>query len=154
MKFSILSFITLLFFATNTFSQNKVEQIRAKDGIHYITTTIDYPITGTYLFGGNAEPIIQLNPNGTGIFQLHDLSKTTMVWGIECSGNGEPKFLEGFDSAAYKLWYQNTSASADDESWNAVEFSIHFEKKKMYIMGERIKAYSDEPEHPETSEKH
>ena len=153
MKFTILSFITLSCIVTGAFAQNKIDQIRAKDGVHYITTTIDYPITGTYLFGGTTEPIIQLNPNGTGIFQLHDLSKTSIIWGIECYGNGEPKSQEGFDSAAYKFWYQNTGESDTIENWMPAEFSIHFETKKMYIMGERIKTYSEEPEHVETSVK-
>lgn len=154
MKFTILPFITLILFATSTLAQNKVDQIRAKDGVHYITTTIDYPVIGLYLFGGITEPIVQLNPNGTGVFQLHDLSKTTMIWGIECYANSEPKFQEGFDSAAYKLWYQNTDVSDISENWIPVEFSIHFETKKMYIMGERIKSYSEEIDHPETPTKH
>ena len=70
--------ILSLSFVTNNYAQ-KVEKIVAKDGIHHITTNIDYPITGTYLFEGEAEPIVQLNPDGTGIFQLHNLSKLNIA---------------------------------------------------------------------------
>ena len=116
-----------------------------KKGIRYITNTIDYPITGTYLFQG-IEPIVELNANGTGIYQLHELPKRAMIWGIECNQAGEPKFLKGFDNAAYTLWYQYTTSSEDDSDldWKDVEFSIHFNTSKMFIQGERVKEFSED----------
>lgn len=139
--------VTLLLFATKTNAQNSVTEITAKDGKHYITTDIDYPITGTYLFEGLTEPIVQLNDNGTGIYQLHNQPQVPMVWGIECDENGEPKFIKGFDSEAYTLWHKNESSSElGNNEWIMVEFSIHFETEKMYIQGERIKNYSDSTE--------
>ncbi|MFE3871065.1 hypothetical protein ACFX5F_07500 [Flavobacterium sp. ZS1P70] len=68
MKDLKLSFIALILFVTGSYAQNKIDKITTKNGIHYITTNVDYPITGTYLFEGAAEPIVQLNPDGTGIF--------------------------------------------------------------------------------------
>lgn len=143
-KIITLPFLALLLFVTHTYAQNKVEQITAKDGLHYITSNIDYPITGTYLFEGKTEPIVQLNLDGTGIFQLNDLSKTTMIWGIECDKIGEPKFHKGFNYAVYTLWYKNNEVNSEtnaENNWINVHFSIHFEKKKMYILGERSKDY-------------
>jgi len=143
MKLKNVLVVALLFFISNSFAQNSVTKIIAKDGIHYLTTTIDYPITGTYLFEG-AEPIVDLNSNGTGIYQLHGQPRKDMVWGIECDVNGTPKFIKGFNSAAYTLWYQHTTTSEDDtdNSWKAVPFSIHFNTSKMYIQGERMRDYS------------
>ncbi|SHM59982.1 hypothetical protein [Flavobacterium xinjiangense] len=144
MKDFILSFLALMLFATISYAQNNIDKISAKDGIHYLTTTIDYPITGTYLFEGAAEPIVQLNPDGTGIFQLDDLSKTTMIWGMECFENGTPKYQKGFNYAVYTLWYKNketTTGSETNEGWINAHFSIHFEKKKMFILGDRSKDY-------------
>ena len=143
---NLLSFVVLLF-AMNSFAQNSVTEIKAKDGIHFITTAIDYPITGTYLFQG-VEPIVELNANGTGIYQLHELPKRTMTWGIECYETGKPIFKKGFDSAAYTLRYQYTDGSETDtnEDWNVVEFSIHFNTLKMYIQGERVKDYIETKE--------
>lgn len=142
MKLKNLLFIAYLFFVANSFGQNSVTQINAKDGVHYLTTSIDYPITGTYLFEG-AEPIVDLNANGTGIYQLHDQPRKEMIWGIECDENGAPKFIKGFNSAAYTLWYKHTMPSDTDEDWKSVPFSIHFNTLKMYIQGERMKDYSD-----------
>jgi hypothetical protein len=144
MKDLKLLFIALILLTTNSYAQNKIDQITAKDGIHYITTTVDYPITGTYLYEGLIEPLVQLNPDGTGIFQLDDLSKTTMVWGMECLEDGTPKYQKGFNYAVYTLWYKNQEANTESETnegWINAHFSIHFEKKKMFILGNRSKDY-------------
>jgi hypothetical protein len=144
MKDLKISFLSLMLFATSSYAQKNIDKITAKNGIHYITTTVDYPITGTYLFEGAAEPIVQLNPDGTGIFQLDDLSKTTMVWGMECFEDGTPKYQKGFNYAVYTLWYKNKDANTEseqNETWTNAHFSIHFEKKKMFILGDRSKVY-------------
>ena len=135
--------LVALLFVMNCFAQST--KIEAKDGIHYITNTIDYPITGTYLFQGT-EPVVELNAGGSGFYQLHEQPKRAMTWGIECDEVGAPMFKKGYDSAAYTLWYQYTTKSEsgdDDRIWNAVEFTIHFNTLKMFIQGERSKDYSE-----------
>ncbi|MBC5838668.1 hypothetical protein [Flavobacterium muglaense] len=133
------SVVISLLFLVNCFSQN-VEKIEIKGNTHFITTKINYPITGTYLFEGAKEPIMQLNPNGTGIYQLTDLTKQSIVWGMECLENGTPKYQKGFNYATYSLWYKT---EGDDQEWTYAHFSIHFQKKKMFIMGERVKEYQE-----------
>ena len=142
MKFKKLLPILFLLFFLNGFSQNSVSKIETKSGIHYITTDIDYPVTGTYLFEG-AEPTVELNASGTGFYQLHEQPKRAVIWGFECTETGEPKFIKGYNSSEYILWYQYTTPSDADEveSWTAVEFTIHSNSLKMYIQGERIKSY-------------
>ena len=140
MKSKLLLSFFLLVCSTVTFSQIKVSEISKNDKTHYITTTINYPITGTYLYEGKTEPIVQLNPNGSGIFQQHEEPQTKMTWGIECSDIGIPVIKEGFNSAVYTLWYKNDA----DENWNETQFSIHFNKYKMFIAGERIKTFTEE----------
>ena len=140
MKSRNLLLVTLLLFVVNSFAQTKIE---AKDGMHYITNSIDYPITGTYLFQGT-EPVVELNAGGSGFYQLHDQLKRAVNWGIECDEAGGPKFIKGFDSAAYTLWYQYTSPESDDDKdWTSVEFTIHFNTLKMFIQGERSKDYAE-----------
>lgn len=139
MKFLKLLFSALFFVAATSHSQVKVEQITYKIHDHFITTTIGYPVAGVFLFEGKSDPIVQLNADGTGIFQNEDLIKKTIKWGIECTEEGIPVFKEGFNSATYTLWYKPNG----DEDWIYTQFSIHFNKKKMFIMGERIKDYED-----------
>ena len=145
MKLKNLLLVTLLLFVVKNYAQST--KIEARDGIHYITNNIDYPLTGTYTFQG-AEPVVELNAGGSGFYQLHDQPKRAVNWGIECDETGAPKFSKGFDSAAYTFCYQYTSPETDDEiNWTAVEFTIHFNTLKMFIQGERSKDYN------ETSEK-
>jgi hypothetical protein len=140
MKLKQLLLIVLLLLTIQSFAQNSVTEIKTKSGVKYITTTTDFPIAGTYLFEG-AEPTVELNGSGTGNYQLHDQLKRPVIWGLECSESGELKFIKGYNSAAYTLWYQYTDSSQNntDTDWNAVEFSIHFNTSKMYIQGERVK---------------
>lgn len=139
MKFLKLLFFSLFLIASQSHAQVKVDKITYKIHDHYITTTIGYPVDGTFLFAGKTEPILQLNPNGTGVFQYEDLSKKNINWGIECTEEGIPIFKEGFNSASYTFWYKPSK----DEDWMYTQFSIHFNKKKMFIMGERVKDYAD-----------
>jgi hypothetical protein len=140
MKSKKLLLIAAVLFIANGFAQTKIE---TKDGIHYITTNIDYPITGTYMFQG-AEPTVELNGDGSGFYQLHEQLKKAVSWGMECDETGAPLFKKGFDNAAYILWYHYTSPEADDDTnWKPVEFSIHFNTLKMFIQGERSKDYAE-----------
>ena len=143
-KMKKLYFAVLLItvFVPITYSQNDTSKIVFKNQDHFITTSIGYSITGIYLYDGIAEPIVQLNANGTGIFQLKDLTKNNISWGIESNSNGNPMYEEGFNSAKYTLWYKNLSDS--DENWVAVQLSIHYDKKKIFIAGERSKEYQEE----------
>ncbi|WP_395050269.1 hypothetical protein [Flavobacterium sp.] len=148
MKIITLVYAALILCVTQSFAQIKVTKITAHNQDYYITTTIDYPIAGTYLFENISEPIVVLNADGTGIFQNKDLSKNEITWGLECTEDGFLRFKEGFDSAAYSIWFKNKNSLINPEldennDWIKVEFSIHFNTNKMYIMGERVKNYVD-----------
>lgn len=145
MKAFKLLFLILLSSATNLYAQLDVTKILSDNKDYYITRTINYPITGTYLFEGKTEPIVELNGNGTGIFQFEDLTKKRIEWGIECDNVGVPIAKKGYDSAAYTLWYKNRDGQkTGEEYWIPVHFSIHFKTHKMFIFGDRSKVYVDD----------
>ncbi|WP_125720243.1 hypothetical protein [Flavobacterium ustbae] len=140
MKFLKLLFICSIFFtALQSNAQVEVNQIKHNSKDRFITTTIGYPVSGTFAPIGQKDPITVLNPDGTGYIQSEDLSKQKINWGIECTEEGVPVFKEGFNSASYTFWYRPT----DGEEWYYSQFSIHFAKKKMFLMGERVKIYED-----------
>jgi len=140
-KFTLL-LSALLLSATHSFAQLKITTIKSKDQDHYIATVIGYPVAGVYTLVNQIEPTTQLNEDGTGFIQNEDLQKENIIWGIECSESGIPIFKEGFSSASYTLWYEKTNTKTDDEmEWESMQFSIHYEKKKMFIDGERVKEY-------------
>ncbi|GAA6766661.1 hypothetical protein [Flavobacterium johnsoniae] len=137
---SVHVFLAALFFiAVKSYSQVEVNQITHNSKERYITTTIGFPVQGTYAPIGMKEPITVLNPDGTGFIQADDLSKKKINWGIECSEEGVAIFKEGFNSKSYTFWYRPN----DSNEWYYSQFSIHFAKKKMFLMGERVKAYED-----------
>ncbi|MBW4362736.1 hypothetical protein [Flavobacterium taihuense] len=143
MKKLFLLAAVLLLSATNSYAQLKITKINEKGKDHYIATVIGYPITGLYTYVNQIEPTTILNPDGTGIMQNEDLIKENIIWGIECSESGIPIFKEGFNSASYSFWYKKTdsSKSEDENEWILQSFSIHHDKKKMFISGERVKEY-------------
>ncbi|MBA4320100.1 MAG: hypothetical protein C0412_17005, partial [Flavobacterium sp.] len=105
-------------------------------------------ITGDYLFEGKKDPIVQLNADGTGLFQLHEMSRTPMVWGIECEMDGTPKKVKAAWGFMYNLWYQIKAKhkgasweSGEIDAWDVVSFSVHTDENTIYILGERIKTY-------------
>jgi hypothetical protein len=148
MKIAKLICTAIILCVTQSFAQAKITKITAQNQDYYITTTIDFPITGTYQYGNISEPIVVLNADGTGIFQNKDLSKREITWGLECTEDGLLRFKEGFNSTAYSIWFKNKDSLINPEldennDWIKVEFSIHFNTKKMYTMGERVKEYID-----------
>lgn len=139
---------SLLFFTINSFSQNW-DKIETKDGIHYIShymQNINLDILGKYLYNGQ-EPIVELNEYGAGFYQLHELPKRPMIWGLECDELGALLYKKGFDNAKYILWYQYTTKldgdTEEDTNWKSVEFTMHFNTKKIFIQGERSKDYKN-----------
>jgi hypothetical protein len=145
MKKITLLFAVLVLSATHSYAQLKVYKIRNKNKDHYIATVIGYPVTGLYTLPNQIEPTTILNADGTGIMQNEDLVKENIIWGIECTESGVPIFKEGFNSASYSFWYKKNekakSKSDDENEWILQQFSIHYDKKKMFISGERVKEY-------------
>ena len=153
MKVIKLLFLLLILSNTDLHAQLEVTKITQEDKELFITPTLNYPITGTYLFEGKTEPIVELNPNGTGVLQLEDLTKKNILWGIECSEIGVPIFKKGFDSSSYTLWYKNKNGrKTGEQDWIPVHFLIHFKQQKMYIFGDRSKKFILEDEKEISSE--
>jgi hypothetical protein len=145
MKKKSFLLMALLMSAGVTLAQIKTTKIKNQNTEHYITTTINYPIDGLYALQKQVEPVTILNADGTGIIQNEDLVKEPIVWGIECSESGIPIFKEGFDSAAYSLWYKKVnSGKEEEEEWTYQSFTIHFNRMKMFIAGERFKEFTEE----------
>lgn len=146
MYFRTLSLIVFVAFTSLSFGQ-KVSSIETEDGKHFITSTCEYPIYGTYHFKG-AEPIVELNSGGTGQYQQHDDLKRPMIWGLECSESGELKMTKGYDNVKYILYYKYTTpiAGEPEESWIRIEMTVHLNSGKIFINGERMKLFSAKEE--------
>ncbi|MDP2687991.1 MAG: hypothetical protein Q8O62_12265 [Aequorivita sp.] len=153
-----LNFIFIVLFCSTTISIAQVTKINIEDEVYFITTDIGYNLVGEYLNENGSydyktnttstEPIAVLNADGTGLWQNYGTSKGKMIWGIECNEDGTPKKIETQYGAVYILWYMkkeklifNGKPEGTVDEWDAVQLSINFDKKKIYILGERSKAY-------------
>jgi hypothetical protein len=147
MKKILLLAVALLFSAINLCAQIKITKIKHKDKEHCIANVIGYPITGVYTYGEQLEPSTVLNEDGSGSMQNEDLVKEDIIWGIECTESGVPIFKEGFNSNSYSFWYKKSdvtkSNSSENTDWIVQSFSIHFDKLKMFISGERAKVFQE-----------
>ena len=143
MNLRTLVFTLVLLVTSSGFAQSGVTEIETDRGIRYTTTSIDYPVAGTYFFKG-AEPTILLNGDGTGVYQSHDLTKRTIVWGLECFEGGIPMYKKGFDNIKYYLFYKFTSGtdSGMEELWTRVDYTVHLKSGMLFINGERGKSFT------------
>lgn len=135
MKIKMLLIIALSLLTTADFAQTAVTKVTVKDETYYITTELEYNIIGLYKYEEKGAPIVELNKDGTGIFQLHGMPQKEMKWGIESDAKGVPKQLKVVWGSVYRLWYQV------GDVWDIIQLSVHTDERKIYILGERIKTY-------------
>ncbi len=136
MKLRMLLFNLLCLFVTGSFAQANVTKVTVKDEVYYITTKMEYPITGLYKYENKGAPIVQLNEDGTGIFQLHGMPQKEMKWGIESDAKGVPKELKVVWGSVYRLWYQ-----VGDE-WDIIQLSVHTDERIIYIYNHFLNYHS------------
>jgi hypothetical protein len=143
-----IGLLVAVLLCTASYAQSGITKIVEKDEVYYITTDIGLPIIGLYQYEGKKEPIVSLKEGGQGLFQLHGMSATNMVWGIECDATGKAKVQEAPWGGIYRLWYKITEKhkgktweSGEVGKWDIVQFSVHSNEHKMYILGERIRSY-------------
>lgn len=158
MKFLKSIFSILLLTTTISNAQNNVTKITVDGDVYYLTTDIGYNLVGKYLNENGSydyktnttstEPIAVLNADGTGLWQNYGTSKGKMIWGVECNEDGSHKKIETDYGAVYLLWYMmkeqlifNGKPEGKVDVWDAVQLSIKFKEGKIYILGERSKAF-------------
>lgn len=87
MKLNKFFTVIVFLFINNSFSQ-KATKIETINGIHYITTDIDLPLTVIYLFC-NLKHTVEFNANVTEFYQPQEQSKRTMTLKFECKDTGK-----------------------------------------------------------------
>ncbi|MCD6065017.1 MAG: hypothetical protein K0R82_2928 [Flavipsychrobacter sp.] len=148
----VFSLAALSLFTVFASYAQKAEAIKIKDETYYGVRSIPgYTITGTYKYEGKGEPIVQLNPDGTGLFQRHGVPADKIKWWIMSDANGVVKTNKGETGQQHTLIteltediYQTISGGRQVKAWSAGDFdmkmvTIRYDKGKIYILGEREK---------------
>jgi hypothetical protein len=106
-----------------------------------------YDITGTYKYEGG-EPIVQLNADGSGLFQYHGCIPVPMHWGVEADANEQPiKVADNERGVWWTLAYRREEAACTENGfqgypaavWDEVQLNVLFEMNWLSILGERRK---------------
>lgn len=87
------SFIAALLLAASPLvvSSNDVQTIELKGDTYTVSATLPSEIIGTYLYEGQGEPIVQINADGTGLFQAHGMPPIPINIWIDVDESGEPR---------------------------------------------------------------
>src|SRR5690606_12432428 len=88
---SMKQMIVLMFIAIcslNVFAQNKVETFNINGKEHYGIKTIPKELVGLYKYEKTQEPIVEINANGTGKFQVHGVTAYPTEFWIETDKSG------------------------------------------------------------------
>jgi hypothetical protein len=78
-----------------SFAQTMVETIELKGRKYTVSKQFPPEITGKYLYEGKSEPIVLLNPDGTGLFQPHQVDPIKIKFWIDCDENGAVRVQKG-----------------------------------------------------------
>lgn len=147
----VIVFCTLIF--SYTAKAQKAEVINIKGEIFYGVRSIpNYVVVGLYKYEGKGEPIVQLNPDGTGLFQRHGVPADKIRWWIMADENGSVKTNKGEIGQMHTLITQNTEdifttvsggrkvLSYPKDDYDMKMLTIRYAENKIYILGERVKS--------------
>jgi len=115
-----------------------VEEINIQGEIHYgVREVPGYQITGTYLYEGHGEPIVELLAGGTGQFQTHGMPVRPIQWWMQSYPSGEVKMNKGPGGQEHTL----ILLYLDRSEYDMVNLTIDYQSKQMAILGERFKPF-------------
>jgi hypothetical protein len=72
-------------------SANDVEAIELKGDTYTVSRALPSEIIGTYHYEGKGDPIVQINADGTGLFQPHGMPAIPIQIWIDTDDSGEPR---------------------------------------------------------------
>lgn len=151
--FKVLPTLSIFLFNAYISVAQKAEIINIKGETYYGVRSIHgYTVTGLYKYEGKGEPIVQLNPDGSGLFQSHGVPANKIRWWIMADQDGNVKTIKGKEGQSHTLITQNTedlyqtiSGGRKVLAYPAGGFdmkmlTVRYEENKIFILGEREKS--------------
>jgi hypothetical protein len=130
-------------------AQSAVEKIELKGTVYTVTKQIPddlKPILGkyTYEWGKNGEePIVQLNPDGTGFFQPHQVAPVPMEFWFDCDESGVVRKQQG-DSGRFRItllvkYGESANGNYPTGKYDLMCVTVVTDENYAVIYGERFK---------------
>lgn len=141
----ICVFLTIgLFINTNA---QTVEKFTIDNNTYYGTKAIPKEITGLYKYAKVKEPIVEINGDGNGYFQVHDVPKYPVEYWIETDEKGEIHKRKSEVNSNYQvvliLKYGSNGQSgwrgANAGTYDRIEVTMAFTEGYAIILGERFR---------------
>lgn len=145
MKLPILALVFMLF-TVNVLAQ-KVEKFTIENNTYYGTKAIPAEITGKYLFEKTKEPIVEINKDGTGFFQLHEVKAYPVEYWIETDEKGKIHMRKSETNTNYQVVLILKYGSNGESGWKGdkvgtfdrIEVTVAYNLGYAIVLGERFK---------------
>lgn len=144
MKSSVTLFIFMIF---TSFMSAQVEKFTIADKTYYGTKAIPEEITGKYWYEKSKEPIVEINIDGTGYFQVHDVKSYPVEYWIETDASGTIQKRKSETNNNYQVVLILKYGSNGESGWKGanagkydrIDVTMAFDQGYAIVMGERVR---------------
>jgi hypothetical protein len=145
MKLTLLA-VLFLAFTANAAAQ-KVEKFTVAGNTYYGTKAIPAEIVGIYNYEKTKEPIVEINKDGRGQFQVHDVKAYPVEYWIETDAEGKINKRKNETNSNYQVVLILKYGSNGETGWKGnkagtfdrIEVTMAYDMGYAIIMGERFK---------------
>lgn len=120
-----------------------VQTIELMGDTYTVSKTLPDEIIGTYEYEGKGEPIVQINADGTGLFQPHGMPAIPIKIWIDVDDNGVPRRQVGTEQR-YRYTLLVQYGEGGDGNYPAGKYDLMGvtmlkDEGKALVLGERIR---------------
>lgn len=141
-RFSVLASILLSTTSLVT-SVAHAETIELMGDSYSVSKTLPEEIIGTYNYDGKGAPIVQINTDGTGVFQPHGMPAIPIQIWIHTDANGEPHRQVGTEQRyRYTLLIQYGEGGDGNYpagKYDLIDVTMLKDEGRAVVLGERIR---------------
>ena len=120
-----------------------LEKIEIMGDSYTVSKSLPDEIIGTYEYEGKGEPIVQINADGTGLFQPHGMPPIKIEIWIDVDDNGEPRRQVGTEQRyRYTLLIQygpGGDGNYPSGKYDLMSVTMLKDEGKALVLGERIR---------------
>lgn len=141
MKGFLMCFLALA--SLTAHANGKVETINLQGDDYTVSTQLPDEVLGRYEYEGNGEPIVEINADGTGLFQPHGMPAIPIKVWVDVDGNGMPRREVGTEQR-YRYTLLIQYGEGGDGNYPAGKYDLLGvtmlkDEGKAIILGERIR---------------
>lgn len=143
MKRYLLLALTLAAFAPLSAMSSDVEKIELKGDTYTVSKSLPDEIIGRYDYEGKGEPIVQINADGTGLFQPHGMAPIPIKVWIDVDDSGTPRRQVGTEQRyRYTLLIQYGEGGGGNYpagNYDLLGVTMLKDEGKALVLGERVR---------------